>query len=335
MDVKDSQSLVPRAGCFVQHPQRILPMVWCWFAAGLVSSYSPRGLFALSWWEDLMSSGTEVRECLEEPEQTGPVVLYRYRWGSYCFLLGACFCVIIFHWAASYFILLWFIVCSLLSTSRAFFDLSLSFSSHHGCSVFYAFLQYLPVFLCIFRFLFCLPHVFFQLQKTQLIVSWVKPLRPVKTSGWSHLASLRVIMKCADMLICTTPTLLIKTQYWLPFIRLIMKYQYHLPSPSASVNRSSNECVSLQTHLDPVTYINLEIAPDGCRKLIGLSFDGRFRLRSGKEKWLEQSQQVELSHSRGCGWCIISCMVISLIRGQLCVYGPSNAHKHIRYRSSE
>lgn len=91
------------------------------------------------------------------------------------------------------------------------------------------------------------------------------------------------------MLICTKPTLLIKTQYWLPFIRLIMKYQYHLPSQSASVNRSSNECVSLQTHLDPVTYINLEIAPDGCRKLIGLCFDGRFFF-FGQVKWNDWSR---------------------------------------------
>lgn len=91
-------------------------------------------------------------------------------------------------------------------------------------------------------------------------------------------------MKHADMLICTKPGLLMKTQYELPFIRLIMKYQYHLPSWNASVNRASNGCVSLQTHLDPVTYINLEIAPDGCRKLIGSSFDGRPFLWSGEEK---------------------------------------------------
>lgn len=91
-----------------------------------------------------------------------------------------------------------------------------------------------------------------------------------------------------------------KTQYWLPFIRLIMKYQYHLPLYRASVNRASNECVSLQTHLDPVTYISLEIAPDGCRKLIGLSFDGRFFLgQVKKKKSLDLSQQVELSDSSG------------------------------------
>lgn len=83
---RTGQSLVPRACCFVQHPQCILPMDWCSFAAGLVSSCSPRGLLALSWWEDSMASGIDVRECLEEPEQTQPVVLYRYRRGSYCFL---------------------------------------------------------------------------------------------------------------------------------------------------------------------------------------------------------------------------------------------------------
>lgn len=78
---------------------------------------------------------------------------------------------------------------------------------------------------------------------------------PVKAPNWCHLASLQVIMKCTDMLICTKPTLLMKIQYWLPFIRLIMKYQYHLLSYSASVNRASNECLFLQTHLDPVTSI--------------------------------------------------------------------------------
>lgn len=108
------------------------------------------------------------------------------------------------------------------------------------------------------------------------------------------------------MLICTKPTLLMKTQCWLPFIRLVMKYQYQLPSYSASVNRDSNKCVSLQTHLDPVTYINLEIAPDGCRKLISSSLDVRLFLGSGEGNWLKLSQQVGLSHSRRFGWCILS-----------------------------
>lgn len=83
-------------------------------------------------------------------------------------------------------------------------------------------------------------------------------------------------MKCADVLICTKPVLLMKTQYWLPFIRFIMKYQYHLASSRASVNRPPRppltECVSLQTLWDPVALIGLEIAADGYEKLTGWSF---------------------------------------------------------------
>ena len=85
--------------------------------------------------------------------------------------------------------------------------------------------------LCVSLYLlFSLLPLFLRLWRMLPIVWSVKPLRPVKTPSRSHLASLQVIMKCADMLICTKPTLLMKTQYWLPFIRLIMKYQYHLPS---------------------------------------------------------------------------------------------------------
>lgn len=88
-----------------------------------------------------------------------------------------------------------------------------------------------------------------------------------KAHSWSRSASLQVIRKCTDMLICTKPTLLMKTQYRLPFIRLIMKYQYHLPSYIASVNRSSPECVSPQSHLEQVPSINPKIAPYGCETL--------------------------------------------------------------------
>lgn len=156
----------------------------------------------------------------------------------------------------------------LLSQLGVFFSLPASLPESHTISL---------------HCLLSLPLFLFSIVKDAVDFQ-IKAFRPVKTASWSHLASLQVIMKCTDMLICTKPSLLMKTQYWLPFIRLIMKYQYHLPSYRASVNRASNECVSLQTHLDPVTYISLEIAPDGCRKLIGLSFDGRFFLGQVKKK---------------------------------------------------
>ncbi len=164
----------------------------------------------------------------------------RCSWGSYCFLLR------------------WLLLCFFISLSRGFFSffspllysvlfvnshsvllLISCYLSHHilvaqcsplVCSLSVYLSVCLSAWLCVSLYLLSPSHSFFQLWGMQLIVWSVKPLRPVKTPSWSHLASLQVIMKCADMLICTKPTLLMKIQYWLPFIRLIMKYQYHLPS---------------------------------------------------------------------------------------------------------
>lgn len=273
-------------------------MDWCSLAAGLVSSYSPWGFHFLRTWRPVaLMSGSAWRK----ENKLSLESLYRHGWGSYCVLLRWLLLCYFISLSRAFFSNLPLVSCScsLLSTFCASFDLSLSFSSHRCCSVFFGCLQYLSVSVSLY--LLSNSHSFFNRKRCSWLLEQSNHWGQLKTPRWSHLASLRVIMKCADMLICTKPSLLMKTQYWLPFIRLIMKYQYHLPSPSASVNRASNECVSLQTHLDPDTYINPQIAADGCRKLIGPSFDGRLYLWSGEEKWLERSQQVELSHNRGWG----------------------------------
>lgn len=79
------------------------------------------------------------------------------------------------------------------------------------------------------------PNTLFQPQLLRMwLTVWsVRPLRGVKTHSWSHLVSFQVIMKWIDKSICTKPNLLMKNQYWLPFIGLIIKYQYYFPSQSA------------------------------------------------------------------------------------------------------
>lgn len=113
----------------------------------------------------------------------------------------------------------------------------------------------------------CLPPAFFLRLKKRMQMIGGGVQGRFRAPSWSCSASLRVIRKCTDMLICTKPALLMKTQYRLPFIRLIMKYQYHVPSYTASVNRTQAEYASMQAHLDRGPSINPEIAPYGCKTL--------------------------------------------------------------------
>lgn len=163
-----------------------------------------------------------------------------FRWGSYCFLLRwllLCFFYFFESWLF-FSLLLWFILFSLLTHILCFFwSLAIFLIASWLLSVLHLSVLYLSISLSVLPasvylyISFPTPTIsffFFQSWRMQLIVRSVKPLRPVKTPR-SHLASFEVIMNSADMLICTKPALLMKTQYWLPFIRLIMKYQYHLP----------------------------------------------------------------------------------------------------------
>lgn len=161
---RTGQSLVPRAWCFVQLPQCILPMDWCSFAAGVVSSYSPRGLLALSWCEDLMASGIDVRECLEEPEQTQPVVLYRYRRGSYCFLSGwllLCYSIslsfVLFYPPLVYRVLF-------VKHILCFFLIS-PYLSHHTMVLSVLCLSSICLSFCVSLYLFSASHMFFSVAK--------------------------------------------------------------------------------------------------------------------------------------------------------------------------
>lgn len=115
-----------------------------------------------------------------------------------------------------------------------FFELFFSSSSSFlHCSVIYP-SSYTSLSLCISAdppasLALLSPTLFYQLRTMQFLVKSIMPLRPVKTLSWSRLASLHVIMKRAHVLICTKTISLMNIQYWMPFIRVKMKNQYHLP----------------------------------------------------------------------------------------------------------
>lgn len=180
--------------------------------------------FLKTWRPVTLASGTAWRN-----ESKLCQLLLPVRWRCLCFSFFISLGCVIALFS------LWFIVCSLLTHILCFFwSLPIFLITSWLLCVLCLSVLYLSISLSasvsVSLYLLSPSHSFFFLWRMHLIVRSVKPLRPVKSCIWSHLASLRVFMKYVDMLICTKPILLMKTQYWLPFIRLIMKYQYHLPS---------------------------------------------------------------------------------------------------------